>query len=81
MTFCHLRSIDSGGGRRRVDGTTSLDASSSKVRQMDFLDGFDFLFNAVIHSYSLPFVSEIVQRATLLISGFSQALGASMAWI
>ena len=44
-------------------------------------DGFDSLSNAVIHSYFLPFVSEIVQRAPLLISGFFQALGGSMAWI
>src|SRR5207249_6893035 len=30
--------------------------------------------NAVIHSYSLPFVIDIVQRATLLISCFFQSL-------
>jgi hypothetical protein len=53
-----------------------LDASSAPN---GLPDGFDFLSNAVIHSYSLPFVSEIVQRAPLLISGFFQALGE--AWL
>jgi hypothetical protein len=46
-----------------------------QVRQMDFLtDSIFFPTRQSIH-ISLPFVSEIVQRAPLLISGFFQALG------
>jgi hypothetical protein len=65
--------------QRRLRWTKSLHASGVPD---GFPGGFGSLSNAVIHSYFPPFVSEIVQRAPLLISGFFQALGGgSMAWI
>ena len=64
--------------QRRLRWPKSLHASGGPE---GFPGGFGSLPNAVIHSYFSPFVSEIVQRAPLLISGFFQAPGGSMAWI
>jgi hypothetical protein len=60
--------------QRRLRWTKSLHASGVPD---GFPGGFGSLSNAVIHSYSPPF--EAVQRATLPISSFFQALGE--AWL